>query len=81
MAITMTDTRSSSTQAALCNYRVMLTIGDPTDFSFERLQTKNELQAALRGIALSLRAIIDADMIIYSPISMYVIHVCQGSSH
>ncbi|KAI1628071.1 hypothetical protein EDD37DRAFT_291051 [Exophiala viscosa] len=59
-----------STQAALCNYRVMLTINDPTDYSFERLQTKNELQAALRGIALCLRAIIDADMTIYSPISM-----------
>jgi hypothetical protein len=48
----------------------MLTINDPTDYSFERLQTKNELQAALRGIALSLRAIIDADMITYSPVSM-----------
>lgn len=48
----------------------MLTVSEPTQHSFERLHAKNELQAALRGIAQSLRAIIGAEMITYSPVSM-----------
>ncbi|OAL19718.1 hypothetical protein AYO20_11590 [Fonsecaea nubica] len=59
-----------SAKAALCNYRIMLTVNEPAEYNFERLQIKNELQVALRGIAQSLRAIIDADMITFSPISM-----------
>ncbi|OAL23906.1 hypothetical protein AYO22_06082 [Fonsecaea multimorphosa] len=59
-----------SAKAALCNYRIMLTLNKPAQYNFERLQTKNELQDALRGIARSLRAIIDAGMITYSPVSM-----------
>lgn len=48
----------------------MLTVNEPIECSFERLQTKNELQAALRGIAQNLRAITEAKMITYSPITM-----------
>lgn len=48
----------------------MLTVKNTAQYCFERLQTKNELQASLRSIAQSLRAIIDAEMITYSPISM-----------
>lgn len=48
----------------------MLTLNEPAPYSFERLQTKNELQATLRSIARSLRAIMDAEMITYSPIGM-----------
>ncbi|EXJ74878.1 uncharacterized protein A1O5_01574 [Cladophialophora psammophila CBS 110553] len=59
-----------SAKAALCNYRIRLTLNKPTQYNFERLQTKNELQASLRGIAQCLRAIIDAGMITYSPVSM-----------
>ncbi|OQU94610.1 Fungal specific transcription factor domain-containing protein [Cladophialophora immunda] len=59
-----------SAKAALCNYRIMLTLNKSAQYNFERLQTKNELQDALRGIARSLRAIIDAGMMTYSPVSM-----------
>lgn len=48
----------------------MLTLNEASQYSFERLQTKNELQAALRGVAQSLRAIIGAGMLIYSPVGM-----------
>lgn len=61
-----------SAKAALCNYRILLSLSlsQPVEHSFERLQTKTELQAALRDIAQSLRAIINAEMITYSPIGM-----------
>ncbi|KIW13030.1 hypothetical protein PV08_08217 [Exophiala spinifera] len=59
-----------SAKAALCNHRIMLTVSETLQHSFERLHAKNELQAALRSTAQSLRAIIEAGMITYSPISM-----------
>lgn len=65
-----TDSMSRSAKAALCNYRVMLTLFEPTGYEFERLQAKNELRAILRGTAQSLRAIVNADMMTNVPIGL-----------
>lgn len=59
-----------SARAALCNYRIMLTLNELENHNFERLQSKTVLRSILRSIAQSLRAIIDADMIFYLPIGM-----------
>lgn len=50
----------------------MLTLNELGMHNFERLQAKTVLRSILRSIAQSLRAIIDADMIFYVPIGMYV---------
>lgn len=66
------DIYYETAKAALCNHRIMLTLDERSEQNFERLQAKKELQTALRGISQSLRAIIKAGMVDYSPIAMVV---------